>query len=436
MGAFKVQRTLPLAVVILLSAAIVAPHAAALRAGSDSDPIDARVRQIVHRIEEEQAKNGPYSAELIDLFAALTSLYEAGGDHALVTATIQRTLQLVRVIHGIHSLDQAPVIWRLVADEERRGDFSAAWDHEQELLDLARRNPNDVRTARVLHQIGDKRMDILGRYDDGDQWPPQIILGCYYHVGPVLAGEDTKNCRAGNRSDVIRALLNEAQSDYREAIRILQRHDLYSSDELRELEMNLVRSSYRYGSPVTGAYSLRRLAAYAVATSEPRLNQIDALIQVADWNLIFGAPDPGVAGRDVRDALELYKSVYQQLENEGAEKAVIEQIFSPQKPVVLPTFVPDPLAPAGPRSSTRFIDVAFDVTKFGEAKRVEILDTTRYATKEAKQRLVQLIKRSTFRPRIVGGELAASSRFTVRYYLNSLTTPQEGIQREAAPDQP
>ncbi len=433
MRLFKVQRAMPLAAAILLSAFTATPDAVALPAGADSVAIDANVRQLVERIDEEQARNGPYSAELIDAFQALVPLYQAGGDRALATAALERTLQLVRANYGIHSLDQAPLIWQLVADEEHRRNFPAAWALEQELLDLARRNPDDLRTAQVLRQIGDKRMDILGRYAEGKEFPPQIVLGCYYDAGTPMTAGETKDCHAGNRDVVIRSLLQEAQRDYWAAIGILVRQQLYSSDDLRELEMDLVRSSYQYSTPRTGADSLRRLAAYAVATSEPSLNQIDALVQLADWYLIFGTPRPVTAGRDLRDAHELYKNAYQHLENEGVDEALIERIFSPQKPVVLPTFVPDPLAPAGPRSSTRFIDVAFDVTKSGEAKRVEILDTTRYATKEAKQRLVQLIKRSTFRPRIIGGEFVDSTRFTVRYYLNDLMTSQEGIQRAGAP---
>ena len=423
MRLFKVQRALPLAAAVLLSAIAAAPDAVALPAGADSVAIDANVRQIVEGIDEEQAKNGPYSPQLIDLFSALTSLYEAGGDHALETAAIERTLQVVRVTYGLHSLEQTPVIWRLIADEERKHNPAAAWALEQELLDLARRNPDDVRTVRILHQIADRRMDVLARYDEGKEFPPQIILGCYYHVDPFPVVEDTKNCRAGNKSDAVRGLFNEAQNDYAEAIKILLRHELYSNDELRELEMDLVRGSYQYCIPRAGVESLRRLAAYSVATSEPRQDQIDAQIRVADWYLKFRTPHTDCPAYITGAANELYESVYQQLEKEGADKTLIEQIFSPQTPVVLPTFVTNPLTPAGPRSSTRFIDVAFDITKFGESKRVEILDTTRHATKEAKQRLVQLIKRSTFRPRIVDGQFADSSRVTVRYYLDSLTTP-------------
>jgi hypothetical protein len=424
-------RTLEWVPVVLLTAIIAAPEAAALPAGSDSAAIEAQLRQIVSSIEEEQAKNGPYSPQLIDLFRELTSLYEAGGDHALETAAIQRTLQLVRVTYGLHALEQTPVIWRLIEDEERKGNPAAAWALEQELLDLARRNPDDVRTVRILHQIGDRRMDVLGRYDEGKEFPPQVILGCYYYVERIpIDAYAAKNCNAGNKTDVIRNLLHEAQNDYAEAINILQRHELYSSDELRELEMNLVRSSYLYGNPATGAYSLRRLAAYSIATSQPRPNQIDALVQYADWNLIFGTPVPGAAGKDVRDALELYKNIYRQIQSEGVDEAVIDQIFAPQRPVTLPAFMPDPLASPGTRASTRFIDVAFDVTKFGEAKRVEILDTTRLVTKEAKQRLVQLIKRSTFRPRIVDGELVDASRVTLRYYLADLTPPPADIPRQ------
>ena len=383
MGAFKVQLALPLAVVILLSTAVVAPTATALPAGSDS-------------------------------------------------AAIQRTLQLVRVTYGLHALEQAPVIWQLIAEEERKGNAAAAWALEQELLDLARRNPDDVRTVRILHQIGDRRMDVLARYDEGNEFPPQVILGCYYNVEKIpVDAYSAKNCNAGNKSDVVQALFREAQSDYATAIGILQRHELFASDELRELEMNVVRSSYQYCAPGAGAESLRRLAAYAAATSEPLQDQIDALIRIADWYLMYRTPNTHCPAYLPNVAMQLYDNVYQQLLNSG-DQASIDRIFSPQRPVALPAFMPDPVASPGTHFSTRYIDVAFDVTKLGEAKRVEILDS-RLATKEAKQRLIQLIKRSPFRPRIVDGKFVDSSRVTLRYYLTDLTPPPSDLPRDSTP---
>jgi hypothetical protein len=85
---------------------------------------------------------------------------------------------------------------------------------------------------------------------------------------------------------------------------------------------------------------------------------------------------------------------------------------------VLPTFLPNPLASDQTPKTTGYIDVAFDVTKYGDSRRVEILDTTTNATDAATDRLVRLVQRCRFRPRVTNGEVADVVRMVVRYYLN------------------
>ena len=183
----------------------------------------------------------------------------------------------------------------------------------------------------------------------------------------------------------------------------------YSSDELRELEMQLVRSSYQYGSFRTGRDSLGRLLVYETATSEPGLSQTDALIQLADWDLLYESN---------ASALKMYKTAYQQLERDGIAETSIQERFSPKTPIVLPAFVPNPLSSEKTRDSTGYIDAAFEITGDGRSRRVEILDTTKNATRAAQKRLVQLILRSRFRPIMTDGTFVKKTPIVVRYYVN------------------
>jgi hypothetical protein len=82
--------------------------------------------------------------------------------------------------------------------------------------------------------------------------------------------------------------------------------------------------------------------------------------------------------------------------------------------------MPNRLVSEGTQDSTGYIDVVFDVTKYGASERIEILNATTNVTDAAKGRLVRLISRSRFRPRVTDGQFADTSPIVVRYYLNEV----------------
>lgn len=406
MVSFELRSTFKTAASALLLAAVATPCV-----GFSQPPDEAaaeRQRLIVASIEQEKAENGAYSEDLIDPLATLALLYQEDGDRSLAAAAIDQALQVVRVNYGLYSLQQAPLLRQAVDNERARGNAAEAWKLEKRLLTLARRHPTDLRTVPILHEIGDGRMDVLRRYIDG-QYPPEIVLGCYYGPSPYDA---VGNCRSGSRSVVIRSILADAMRTYSDAIRVLLRRKRYSSDELRELETELVRNSYLYGdrrSYSIGKLSLRRMLAYDVANSEPWLTRITALVEMADWDLLYA---------QYGSASDTYEQAYGELQLRDIPSASIEQIFSPTTPVLLPTFLPNPLVSDEAQEGSGYIDVAFEITKYGASRQVEILGSSQDATNAAKDRLVQLIKRSRFRPRVVDGRFADASRVVVRYVPN------------------
>ena len=155
---------------------------------------------------------------MIDPLTALGLLYDERGEHALATAAFERAQGIVRVNYGLRSLDQAPLIQQLIRGAEVRGYTATAWYLEQELLNLVRQNPDDLRTVPILHELADKRMEVLRRYDVGEELPLQITLGCYYKVNK---SSDAESCYSGSKSDAIRSMLWETQAYYGIAINTL-----------------------------------------------------------------------------------------------------------------------------------------------------------------------------------------------------------------------
>ena len=387
--------------VVLAFAAALAPCLAASQAQFQPSPIDESEERIVETILSEQAKNGPFSADLIDPLTALTLLYEERGRYDLAAAVNEQVRQTMRANYGLHTLEQAPLLRQAMLGADEQGDAVTAWELEHRLLDLVHRNPDDLRTTPILRELGDRRVNLMERYLGGER-PAELFLGEYYGEGKL----------GGSRGDAARTMLAEGLTRYYEAIQVFQRNQDYTSDELRELEWALVRGCYRGGFYSAGREGLRRLLSYDVARSAPLVTRVETLIHLADWE------------RDY----DTYERVYALLEEKKAPQEAIDRLFSPATPLVLPAFMPNPLVSTQTRESTGYIDVAFELNKYGSATQIRVVDAAN-ATHDAQDRLVRLIAYSRFRPYLANAELVRKPAL-VRYYLNeSSDTTERCAQR-------
>jgi hypothetical protein len=424
---------------------------------------------LLEEVERLLIAEGPFSTRLLDPFIALALRYREDAEHELSLVAIERALHVLRVNRGLHTLEQVPLLRQKLGNEEARGNDAAVWDIEQELLTLARRHPDDVRAAAVLAEIAARQMQVLERYLAGDT-PPHVIYGCFYRQWPS-SGEGS--CTAGSRKIVVQGLLAEAQRNYSDAIGVLLRNGLYASGELRALEMelllgvDLLRRWYYWDAPVRpiamvpayigapmiepwrsriapvaalaswqpplpdgspdaaldfdvaatqvemmspyrrGRQSLRRLYMYSTASGGPAFEQAEAIAQIGDWDLLFSHNG---------EAISSYEAARAVLERASATGAVMEALFAPPIPVVLPAFRSNPLAPREDGATTGHIDVAFEITKYGRGRAVEVVNVEN-ATADAVAELVGLIKSSRFRPRLTADGFTAAAPVAVRYYL-------------------
>jgi hypothetical protein len=194
--------------------------------------------------------------------------------------------------------------------------------------------------------------------------------------------------------------------------------DLASGAALRDAPAALQETSEgpRRGA-MTSPYQMGRDSYYRViaydeavfgdSTDEASLrSRLDAYVQIADWDLLYS--QNGVA-------FDQYARVHELLKTAGNGATVIAELFAPAIPVVLPTFQPNPLETP---ESSRYIDVTFEVTKYGESRRVEIAGATPDVPAAEKDDLVSFVKGARFRPRVADGVLGRPSPIVVRYYLN------------------
>jgi hypothetical protein len=376
------------------------------------------VASVGRRIEEVQSSQGINSPELIGLLTSFGLSLREQGDVDLAVAAFERARHIVRVNYGLSSFAEAPLVRQLVQIEEGKGNAAAAWGLEQELLGMIYRRPGPrPGAASMLREIADKRLDVLERYSMG-QFPPQVELGCYYGGTRVATAQTIPgSCRSGTSSSVKQALYEETRLYYLDTIEMIQLSEGRSAAEIPELYLSTVRAMYAarndYDTESIGWAQLRSIHASLVKYSKPLPDQMNALVNMADWDLRFAG------GRQQNEAaFQAYEALFERLQQEGLEQSFIDEVFSPSVPVVVPAFSPNRLVSSEAPDSSGYIDVAFEITKYGEGKAIEILDTSTNATDDARIRLRDLIKRSRFRPRMADGAFEDPARVVVRYYVN------------------
>jgi tetratricopeptide (TPR) repeat protein len=398
--------------VLLVVAAVAAPCAAA----QPELPASDTEERILAHLQEIETLRGINAAEAIAHMTALADIYQENGAHDLAIGILDQARGIVSANYGLHSLDEALLLQMTVQSVEAIGNFQVAWDLEQEALAIAARYPGNLRTYPLYREIAGKRADVLEDYHGGG-FPPQIVLGCYYNPYRSFSGPNYGTCRSGSRGVLIEALRREITVYYRLALNALILNNA-SQDEISSLLAEVLPVVYRGDARLnlSGAFGLLRNEGEISVSSQRRA---ETLLQIADWNAVL-LHERGIDDNEL--LLEQYAEAYAELTKAGMDQASIDAIFAPSMPVVLPAFVPNPLASEQAAGSTGHIDVAFDVTKHGRAENIAILDAPKSVTRRAKNELVTLIEESAFRPRTTNGQFAQSSHVKVRYYV-TITTP-------------
>jgi tetratricopeptide (TPR) repeat protein len=441
---------------LLVIAATAACGAALAQPTRQPVPVETEQR-LLAQIDELRSEAGLHAEGLIAPWGALGLLYQEAGDHRRAVVALEEARQVLRANRGLFSdtVDEALLLHQQVRSEKALGNGERAWNLQHDMIIIARKHLDDMRMLPIFLELVDDRTERLDEFSTTDykELPPGIYVPCGTgpQPPPVNSGKraepvpvsDARNCAFGTRATVIARLHGAVLRNYADAIAVLIRNGDYANQELRDLEkqaLSLVPSEAGFygcsfgtfrefldsdlvdscldtarGAGVGGWSSLMRLVFYEVRSGAPAAARASAYAELGDWYL--HALHIG-SGRKFSPADEiafmLYAQALEELRQGDDARESLARIFSPELPVMLPTYAPNPLAST---ESSRFVDVAFAISKYGEAGQIEILDSSENASGQEERALIRLIKYAHFRPRAVVGELADSAPVVVRYYL-------------------
>ena len=389
----------------LVVAAIAAVGiAAGARAADDESASADRLLKITEpllaSIAEAEARNGPYSASLIDLLTSLGLAYQENGEDVLALAVLDRALYLKRVNEGLFGMDQAVLLERLIASELAIGRVDSAEDLRGKLLELARRNRQDERSAAIFREAAERENDRYEAYVR-EGLPATFSLG-----DPMAAQREA----AGG--------VWRARRLYNEAIWALVGNPRENRAELAELEKEVARTYYLeasgrsrwYGGMYDPLYDLglmshKRLVDYSEVMASPSaaVDYARALVELADWSLLFSRNGT---------AVKRYAEAYDLLVQQRVSSASIEEFFPAATPVFLPAFAP-PLEGVAFAGSTGYVDVDFEIGKYGQPRKVTIVEVAGDDAAAISKQLAFAIGNGRFRPSPVND----GAEYRLRYSL-------------------
>lgn len=409
----------------------------------------ATARSFLDLIQATETQAGIYDAALIEPLMSLGALYREQGSYRQSAEVLVRARELLRINHGLSTLEEVQVLDALVLTAEAQGDVVLTQEYEQALLTVAQQHIGAMDTYAVFVNLADKRMNLLNRYLAAER-PPQIYAGCYYAKtidyqalgagqAPALVVPQTKaKCGSGDRPVVQRALLIEAIAYQGWALEALLQNGHYASDEMLALMQRFFRSSNQlhrvlsFGSEYIIGPMWNRALGFEATTAAERVRRAQLQLQLADLNLLRLGRD--IYFDDYGQLYDQYRKAYQHLAAEGVDAETLDRLFAPEFPVRLPASRAFPFFRASELQEGAWIEASFEVDERGKSRRIRITDKSEGITRAEGRDVERLIRESRFRPRLVAGSDPARTQVVVRYPLGGVSLPQrppvviEGIE--------
>jgi hypothetical protein len=318
---------------------------------------------------------------------------------------LERALYLKRVNEGLHGLDQAELVERILDSERTIGRADNVEDLEDQLLELARRNGDNPAAAPILRDAAETRLDHFEAYLR-DEVPAELSL--FEIEGWKVAAHVS---------------LQYARQHYHEAIHALSANLGEHRAEIDALEERITRTYYLeaiargrdhqwpdrlYQGPDDPLYYLgyvryRSQAEDALRFGSTTFDYAETLVEFADWSLLFSRNGT---------AVERYAEAYELLAEQRVPAAAVDEIFPRDVPVFLPVFE-SPLADGVTPGSNGYVDVDFEVSKYGQPRDVTIVGAAGDEAGAASEFLADAINHARFRPSPTAGKMEYRLRYSL-----------------------
>ncbi|MFM1897620.1 MAG: hypothetical protein RLZZ385_2694 [Pseudomonadota bacterium] len=393
---------------------------AAMTAPESEDLLLQRIAEIgSHQaaITELELAGGAWNASLAEELTAMGGLYQAQGTHVEAIGTLSRAMQINRINHGLDSLQQVPVVEKLIDSYLAQGEWGKADQYQSYLYYVQRKafGNDDPRMIPVLNSLARWNLQL---FQVGYGEALGLRLSNAYTL--FKAASQIVNVHFGSDDERYVSYLKEMASS---AYLVSRNQGLM--EEASRPEYRSVQAMYaermRQIDPIhaqgyrEGEEALRQIVEHYERRQGNARQHAQALAELGDWYLIFERR---------RAAADQYRLAYELLSEQAQGQQLIDELFGHVVP--LPAFSGsveemafNPVVPEteGRELRSGYADVAVEVNDYGLVSNVDVLSAE---ITEEDARVHTLLRRkvrsSVFRPKLENGEMVRSVDNRFRYH--------------------
>jgi tetratricopeptide (TPR) repeat protein len=383
--------------------------------GHNQTSPDASIGLYQEQISQIQTLSGPFDTSLIQPYQSLASLYQNSGDLPAAIDMLDKQLQVIRINQGLYATEQSSVLRSLVNTYVEAGDLDAAHAYQEALFNLEMRAHGKDSLAFVASRL------------EWADWNMNHYLSLGPGAGSVGAGmlEDPR--------------ITIAYDNYVAALEVLQNYARYADERMVTTERKLAALNFIInrkmhklsGEPPTGSSvwqagnkgqqkkleqadtahffngssALKRAIVYSSSAPQPDYDFIaQRMLELGDWYLLF---DRRAA------AIDVYNNALEVLIAANLPEQEINRILSAGLPVQTPDLTWQRQVTADQYAG--FIDVEFELSKYGTASNPQILSSTEQDSRIERE-LIRTIRNCKFRPMFADGTAVDNEKVKLRYY--------------------
>ncbi|MAY01849.1 MAG: hypothetical protein CMQ38_02580 [Gammaproteobacteria bacterium] len=418
----------------------------------------AQYQEVIDSLEIE---GGVYEQQLSEAYLSLGSIYQQLDEHELAIEAFDNALHISRINNGLYNEGQLNIVSELVESYLSIGDFMAA-NQQQEYLFFVQQKlygpDHPVHLAKLLE------------YADWNLHAASLSMGYIPNIEalglrPVPQGNQSLIRSIRNFDNQAAAHLFLASNAYYQILRLQRTReqislnqdtdslqqirsdlDLNDSDlDIPEAEKKLAFTHFLLAEafenvPQTanmfdtdrfmmnfsdGQNALERRLSYLQSSGGSSLDIISALVDIADWFLIF---------ERWTSAEEIYAQVLELMESNNISQ--IPGLAYPDLPVAVPSYIStfysresNNIAPDEVLDYEGYIDVRFSLSRYGSPSRVDVLNRTPNTLEDTERALMRMLRRTKFRLQLEqteeDREEYSENDYMLRYYYTAQPQPDE-----------
>ncbi|MCZ6803245.1 MAG: tetratricopeptide repeat protein [Proteobacteria bacterium] len=375
-----------------------------------NDAIETVIQQYESVVKELEVTHGVYHPAISENLMQLGLAYGSLDKYDQAHETFQQALHIHRVNYGLHSKEQLPIVEEIINANIKKND----WDTLNKNYDYLnwvylREYEHDVEDLiPLLERLANAKLYIVRNLDRSEQL--KHLKDTEKLFNRIITLSEGKQ---GYLENKLNALHGVGLSNYLIASFL----DGQESRDLRETARDKQQAIRYYNAKIKSYINgknamLRIIREYETNPDLSKESHVIALTHLGDWYLVFNKP---------LTAKATYQEAHQLIASNNIKQNVIDYLFA--NPVQLPVY--RSLYRSAPESEqqsteTNFIPVSLDVTRTGQTKNIQVIDSNTEKDKKLHRSIKKTLAATRFRPRFEQGKPVKTSDFNIKF-------PESGI---------